>query len=60
MDKEYNIWIMVVSIKFDILHILNFFPTKKVYLLKPKRGIFVKSVDFLALKKFTSEETKYF
>jgi hypothetical protein len=60
MDKEYNIWIMVVSIKFKILKMLNIFPVKTVFLLKKKRGIFLKSVDFLALKKFTNEETNNF
>jgi len=51
---------MVVSIKFNILKMLNIFPAKTVFLLKPKRGTFVKSVDFLALKTLTNEEIKYF
>jgi hypothetical protein len=32
---------MVVSIKFDILKMLNIFPAKTVFLLKPKRSTFV-------------------
>jgi hypothetical protein len=60
MDKEYNIWIMVVSIKFEKLIMLNIFLGNAVFLVKPKRGTFVKSVDFLGPKKFTNEETKYF
>jgi hypothetical protein len=50
---------MVVSIKFDILNMLNIFPVETVFLLKKKRDAFLKSVDFLA-KKFTNEETNYF
>ena len=46
---------MVVSIKFDILKMLNIFPAKTVFLLKPKWSTFVKSFDFLALKKLTNE-----
>jgi len=60
MDKEYNIWIMVVSIKFNILKTLNIFPIETVFLLKIKRVTCVKLVDFLAFKKFTNEETKFF
>ena len=56
MDKEYNIWIMVVSIKFNILKTLNIFLIETVFLLKKRRGIFLKSVDFLSLKKLTNEE----
>jgi len=51
---------MVVSIKFEILKILNIFPVESVFLLKKKRGIFVKSVDFFAPKKLTIGESKYF
>jgi len=51
---------MVVSIKFNILKTLNIFPIETVFLLKKKRSIFLKSVDFLSLKKLTNEETKFF
>jgi hypothetical protein len=51
---------MVVSIKFDILIILNISQAETVFLLKPKRGTSVKSVDILALKKLTIEEMRYF
>jgi hypothetical protein len=49
-----------VSIKFEILKMLNTFPVETVFLLKKKRGTFVKSVDFFAPKKLTIGETKYF
>jgi len=51
---------MVVSIKFNILKTLNIFPIETVFLLKKKRVTYVKLVDFLAFKKFTNEETKFF
>ena len=51
---------MVVSIKFNILKTLNIFPIETVFLLKKKRVTCVKLVDFLAFKKFTNEETKFF
>jgi hypothetical protein len=35
MDKDYNIWITVVSIKFDILSMLNNSPAKTVFFIEP-------------------------
>ncbi len=46
MDKEYNIWITVVSIKFNRLLMLNFSPKKTVYLLKLERVTFVNQLTF--------------
>jgi hypothetical protein len=48
---------MVVSIKFDVLDMLNIFLVENVFLLKKKQDTFVKSVDFFAMKTLTIEET---
>jgi hypothetical protein len=46
MDKDYNIWIMVVSIKFDMLISLNIFPDNTVFILEPNGAHFLNQLTF--------------